>query len=74
LPFSFSFGFSSSFYKVQQTSIISGCNRTGKQKVEVKASIEIQTFLSDSFPLVAIGGGIKDGTYLQRKINDKLLS
>lgn len=42
-----------------------------KIKSEVNALIEIQTFLSDSFPLVAIGGGIKDGTYLQRKINDK---
>ena len=24
------------------------------------------TFFSDSFPLVAMGGGMKDGTYLQK--------
>jgi hypothetical protein len=29
------------------------------------ASTKMLTFLSGSFPLGAIGGGIKDGTYLQ---------
>jgi hypothetical protein len=32
----------------------------------------ILTFLSGSFPFVANGGGIKDGTYLQININDEL--
>lgn len=71
-PFSFSFGFSSSFWNVQHTSIRSGYITTLKIKSEVKASIAILTFLSDSFPLVANGGGIKDGTYLQININDEL--
>lgn len=29
------------------------------------------TFLSDSFPLDANGGGMKDGTYLQTSIKDE---
>lgn len=36
------------------------------------SAISILTFLSESFPLAAKGGGMKDGTYLQKSYFDKL--
>lgn len=38
-----------------------------KTKVHHTCPLRTLTFFSDSFPLAAKGGGMKDGTYLQQE-------
>lgn len=77
--FPLSFGLSSSFYKVHANkksliALIIRLNNSVEYDIEIHrmVSLSIFTFFSDSFPLAAKGGGMKDGTYLQKWYDNKL--